>query len=98
MRTSLKRIESPRLDALIREDLERHPGSKIGDILPRVGAEIGRVRLRGGLKRLILKGEVVMVGVKKGAKYWLSDDVPVHLEQNGGNPGVHLDEKQPKGG
>lgn len=98
MRTSLKRIESPRLDALIREDLERHPGSKIGDILPRVGAEIGRVRLRGGLKRLILKGEVVMVGVKNGAKYWLSDDVPVHLEQNGGNPGVHLDEKQPKGG
>lgn len=96
--TTLMRIESPRLDALIREDLERHPGSKIGDILPRVGAEIGRVRVQRGLKRLILKGAAVMVGVKNGAKYWLADDAPVHLEQNGGNPGVHLDEMQPKGG
>ena len=95
MRTSLKRIEAPRLDALIREDLERHPGSKVGDILPRVGSEIGRVRLRGGLKRLILKGDVVMAGVKNGAKYWLAEDRKTHLEQNGGNRGANLDETLP---
>lgn len=91
MTTSLKRIEPPRLDALVREDLERHPGSKVGDILPRVGAEIGRSQLRGGLKRLTRRGEVVMIGIKNGARYWLAEDWQTHLDQKGGNRGADLD-------
>lgn len=95
--TSLTRIEPPRLDALICEDLKRHPGSKIGEIWPRVGREIGRSQLRGGLKRLVRKGELVMKGVKNGARYWLAADRrEADLDQMGGNRGSDLDREQDK--
>lgn len=72
--TSLKRIEPHRLLELVREDLRRHPGSKIGEIGGRIGPEINRSRLRRALAELLRSGVIVMEGQRGGARYHLRSD------------------------
>lgn len=61
--TSLARIESYRLEALILEDLGRYPGSSIG--------EIHRRQVKLSLNRLCNKGELRIEGENRGRVYWL---------------------------
>jgi ATP-dependent DNA helicase RecG len=70
--TTLKRIEDHRLRALVLEDLQRYPGSAIGQIHQRIGQEIPRRRLKTLLTALVGTGEVTMSGKLKGARYVLS--------------------------
>lgn len=69
--TTLKRIEDHRLRALVLEDLQRYPGSAIGEIHPRIGEEIPRRRLRTMLGSLVTEQVVRMDGKLKGARYFL---------------------------
>lgn len=69
--TTLKRIEDHRLRALVLEDLQRYPGSAIGEIHPRIGEEIPRRRLRSMLGSLVDEKAVRMDGKLKGARYFL---------------------------
>ena len=71
--TTLKRIEGHRLRALVLEDLQRYPGSAIGQIHQRIGQEIPRRRLKTLLTALVTTGEVTMTGKLKGARYGLSN-------------------------
>ncbi len=72
--TSLTRIEPHRLLELVREDLRRHPGSKISEIGARIGPEIHRSRLRRALAELLRSGVIVMKGQRAGARYHLRSD------------------------
>jgi ATP-dependent DNA helicase RecG len=67
--TTLARIELHRLEALVTEDLGRHPGSKIGEIHSRIGEEIPRNRLRYCIRRLVDGGKVIPDGEKGGRTY-----------------------------
>jgi len=69
--TTLKRIEDHRLRALVLEDLQRYPGSAIGEIHSRIGEEIPRRRLRTMLGSLVTEEVVRMDGKLKGARYFL---------------------------
>ena len=69
--TTLKRIEDHRLRALVLEDLQRYPGSGIGDINGRIGNEIPRRRLRTMLGRLVDDEVARMEGKQKGSRYFL---------------------------
>jgi ATP-dependent DNA helicase RecG len=69
-RTTLARIESHRLRALILEDLERHPGSSTSKIRERIGDEIPVYDIRRQLKVLREQGEVLFEGQKRGRRYW----------------------------
>ncbi|MWK54654.1 ATP-dependent DNA helicase [Pseudomonas otitidis] len=69
--TTLKRIEDHRLRALVLEDLQRYPGSAIGEIHLRIGEEIPRRRLRTMLGNLVAEQVVRMDGKLKGARYFL---------------------------
>lgn len=68
--TNLTRIEPHRLDALVLEDIIRYPGSAIGDIHERIGAEIKRRQVKLALDRLCEKGSVIPEGEKRGRRYW----------------------------
>jgi len=68
--TSLARIESYRLDALVLEDLGRYPGSSIGEIHERIGKEINRRQVKVALDRLCEKGELRAEGEKRWRKYY----------------------------
>lgn len=72
--TSLKRVEPHRLAELVREDLLRYPGSKIGEISARIGPEIHRSRLRRTLADLVRAGTVLVEGQLKGTRYRLRDN------------------------
>ncbi len=72
--TTLKRIEPHRLRELVREDLHRHPDSRIGEISKRVGSEIGRPQLKRALGDLVESGAVVMRGERATARYRLMPD------------------------
>ena len=69
--TTLKRIEPHRLAALIVEDVSRYPGSKMGDIHQRVGAEIPRSRVRRAVEQLVKEGRLRQEGVRSGTRYRL---------------------------
>lgn len=69
--TTLKRIESHRLSALIVEDIGRYPRSRIGDIHQRVGLEIPRSRIRRGIGQLVKDGKLRVEGVRSGTRYSL---------------------------
>ena len=69
--TSLKRIESHRLMALIEEDVGHYPGARIGQIHERVGLEIPRSRIRRSIKQLVEEGRLVLQGAGRGACYRL---------------------------
>jgi ATP-dependent DNA helicase RecG len=70
--TTLSRIEPHRLRALILEDLERYPGSAIGEVHNRIGAEINRRQIKRTLDRLVEDGSVRSKGEKRGRRYWSS--------------------------
>lgn len=67
--TTLVRIEPHRLEALVLEDIRRHPDSAIGDIHNRIGSEIRRRQVKTAIDRLVTKGRVVPSGEKRGRKY-----------------------------
>ena len=69
--TTLLRIEPHRLQELIREDLRRYPGSKIGEISGRIGAEVNRTQLKRALLELSKMAVIEMIGERKGARYQL---------------------------
>ncbi|HDQ39945.1 MAG TPA: ATP-dependent DNA helicase [Desulfonatronum sp.] len=68
--TSLARIEPHRLEALVLEDLNRYPGSAIGEIHHRIGEEIKRRQVKSALDRLRAKGNVEHRGDNRGRRYW----------------------------
>lgn len=70
--TTLKRIEDHRLRALVLEDLQRYPGSAIGEINLRIGEEIPRRRLRTMLGNLVKDGAVRAEGKLKGTRYFIA--------------------------
>ena len=70
--TTLSRIEPHRLKALIVEDLERYPGSAIGDIHDRIGPEINRRRIKRAIDWLVGDGVVHYKGEKRGRRYSVS--------------------------
>lgn len=70
--TTLKRIEDHRLRALVLEDLQRYPGSAIGEINLRIGEEIPRRRLRTMLGNLLKDEAVRAEGKLKGTRYFLA--------------------------
>ena len=69
--TTLARIESHRLRALILEDLQRHPGSAFGDIHERIGREIPDYQVRRQLKALIVDGTIRYEGERRWRRYVL---------------------------
>jgi ATP-dependent DNA helicase RecG len=70
--TTLKRIEDHRLRALVLEDLQRYPGSAIGEINLRIGEEIPRRRLRTMLGNLVKDEAVRTEGKLKGTRYFIA--------------------------
>lgn len=68
--TTLKRIEPHRLAALVLEDLQRYPGSAIGEIHQRIGGEIHRQQVKRALEKLIERGAVRFEGDKRWRRYW----------------------------
>ena len=68
--TTLKRIEPHRLEALVLQDLSRYPGSAIGAVHQRVGAEIHLRQLKRAVDTLINRGEVRFEGDKRWRRYW----------------------------
>jgi ATP-dependent DNA helicase RecG len=70
--TTLSRIEPHRLRALILEDLQRYPGSAIGEVHNRIGTEINRRQIKRTLDRLVEEGAVHFEGEKRGRRYWSS--------------------------
>lgn len=69
--TTLKRIEPHRLQELVREDLRRYPGSKIGEISERIGSEVNRSQLKRALAELVKNEVALMEGNRNGARYCL---------------------------
>jgi ATP-dependent DNA helicase RecG len=70
-KTSLKNIPTPRLNALILEDLSSYGESSISDIHQRVGKEIPSRTLRYQITQLVENGEIIKTGEKKGTKYFI---------------------------
>ena len=73
VKTTLRRIEPHRLSQLILEDIQRYPGSRIGEIHQRIGKEINRSMLKRALANLVEANKIVMDGVRSGARYRLPD-------------------------
>lgn len=71
--TKLKRIEPHRLSALIVEDLCRYPGSAIGELHQRIGAEINPRQVKRALDALIADGNARFKGDKRWRRYWLDE-------------------------
>lgn len=69
--TTLKRIEPHRLLALIVEDVDHYPESKIGEIHQRIGLEIPRSRVRRAVEQLVKEGKLHQEGVRSGTRYRL---------------------------
>jgi len=67
--TTLGRIESHRLKALIEEDLRRYPESSSGEINRRVGAEINPKQIKRALDALVDAGLVTFEGDKRWRRY-----------------------------
>ena len=69
-KTTLARIETHRLRALILEDLRRHPGSSTSKMRERIGDEIPMQQIRRQLAILTKEGLVVFRGDKRWRRYW----------------------------
>lgn len=67
--TTLRRVEPHVLEALVLEDLRRHPRSAISEIASRVGAEVSRSGLKRALARLQDRGSIAREGVARGVRY-----------------------------
>jgi ATP-dependent DNA helicase RecG len=73
--TTLARIPPHRLQALILEDLERHPMSSSAEVNQRIGLEISAKTVKRALDEAIRVGTVVYVGERRWRRYRLSDPV-----------------------
>ena len=71
-RTTLKRIQPHRLEALILEDLSRYPGSAVGEINSRIGEEISASAVKRTLDKLIKRGSVTYTGERRWRRYKLA--------------------------
>jgi ATP-dependent DNA helicase RecG len=71
-KTTLARITPHRLQALILEDLERHPGSSSADINRRIGAEISSKTVKRALDEAIKSGTVMFSGERRWRRYRLN--------------------------
>lgn len=67
--TTLRRIEPHVLDALVLEDLRRHPQASISEIGDRVGVEVKRSALKRSLARLLEKGSIAKKGASRAVRY-----------------------------
>jgi len=67
--TSLKGIESHRLQELILKDLEIYRKASISQIHGRIGSEIPRRKLQRELKSMVLAGKIATQGQRKAAVY-----------------------------
>jgi len=67
--TSLKWIEPHRLAALIVEDVERYPKSRISSIHERIGPEIPGPQLKRAMAALVREGRLVTTGSRRGATF-----------------------------
>jgi ATP-dependent DNA helicase RecG len=74
-KTNLKNIEDYRLEELIYKDIKAYPESCFSEIHQRIGLEINLFKVRRILKLMIEKGDLVMKGEKKGAKYFIKQKV-----------------------
>jgi len=74
-KTTLKRIEPHRLRALIVEDLRRYPGAASGDINRRVGVEVPYRTLKRAIDELVEQGSLRFVGLSRGRRYWLVEQL-----------------------
>jgi ATP-dependent DNA helicase RecG len=72
--TTLTRIEPHRLEALIIEDLRRHPRSSRGDIHGRIGREIPVSRIQRAVRKLIGEGRLEFEGERRWTRYWVAGD------------------------
>ncbi len=69
--TTLSRVETPRLKALLLEDLQRYPGTAISDMHSRTAPEVERRRVKKMLDTLIAEGKVEHSGEKRWRRYFL---------------------------
>jgi ATP-dependent DNA helicase RecG len=69
-KTTLSRIESPRLQALILEDLKRHPGSAFGELHQRIGKEIPISQVRRQLQAMLDESRIRAEGENRWRRYW----------------------------
>ena len=74
VKTTLIDIEDHRLRELLRTDVEQLPGSRIGEIIERVGREIPRSRVKRQLAVLRGDGVIRMEGSRSTATYFPKDD------------------------
>lgn len=70
-KTTLSRIESHRLKALILEDLKRYPESSSSEINRRIGVEISLRTVRRALDDLVKDKHVRFEGERRWRKYWV---------------------------
>lgn len=71
-KTTLTRIPTHRLHALILEDLSRYPNSSSTEINRRIGAEIANKTVKRALDHLIDQGQVCCKGDKRWRQYALA--------------------------
>ena len=74
-KTNLKNIEDYRLEELIRKDITAYPNSGFSEIHQRIGEEINLYKVRRILKLMVEKSDLIMIGVKKGAKYFIKQNL-----------------------
>jgi len=74
-RTTLKPIQNHRLEELIRTDLALYPLSSASEIHSRVGPEIPRYKLKRCLESLRERGEVIMAGKQRWARYSMEQNL-----------------------
>ncbi len=68
-KTTLQRIEPPRLRALIVEDLTNNPDSAISEIHARIGLEINKSHLKKAINELIAQEQIKAIGINRGRRY-----------------------------
>ncbi len=72
IKTTLLDIENHRLRELVRTDVEHFPGSRISEIIGRVGRELPRRRIQRQLAQLREEGLIEMRGSRGTARYYPS--------------------------
>jgi ATP-dependent DNA helicase RecG len=75
-RTTLKPIHDHRLEELIRRDLELFPNSSLPEIRSRIGNEIPDYKVRRCIEALRERGEIVMEGARRWARYSKAQPLP----------------------
>jgi ATP-dependent DNA helicase RecG len=71
-KTNLKNIEDYRLEELIFKDLTAYPKSGFSEIHQRIGVEINEHTIKRILKRMVSNGQLSIDGVRRWAKYSIS--------------------------